>query len=161
MLYLPDVFGKDLMDDFFGDTFGLFDKEMCNLDNEFSKKNPLYGKHAKHMMKTDVRETDGAYIADIELPGFKKEDINVSLENGYLTITAAKGLDKEEKDEKQGRVIRSERYIGSLSRSFYVGEEIKEDDIKAKLKHGVLMLTIPKKEVKPEIPEKKTIMIEG
>ncbi len=161
MLYLPDVFGKDLMDDFFGDTFGLFDKEMCNLDNEFSKKNPLYGKHAKHMMKTDVRELENAYEADIELPGFKKEDINVSLENGYLTITAAKGLDKEEKDEKKGRVIRSERYVGSLSRSFYVGEEIKEDDIKAKLEHGVLMLTIPKKEVKPEVPAKKTIMIEG
>ena len=157
MLYVPSIFGESLMDDWMDD----FDRSMKELDRGFGKKNPLFGKHAKNLMKTDVREKEGGYEVDIELPGFKKEEIELQLENGYLNITAAKGLDKEEKDKKDGKVIRQERYAGSLSRSFYVGEEIKEEDIKAKLEHGVLKLSIPKKEKKEEIPEKRRILIEG
>ena len=98
---------------------------------------------------------------EIELPGFHKDEVQLSLENGYLNITAAKGLDKDEKDKKSGKLIRQERYAGSMSRSFYVGEELTEEDIKAKLEHGVLSLQIPKKEAKPQLPEKKYIAIEG
>ncbi len=156
MLYLPTIFGESLMDDWMDD----FDRDFKELDKEFDRKNPLFGKHAKNLMKTDVREKDGNYEVDIEIPGFKKEEIKLSLNEGFLNIVASKGLDKEEKDKKEGRVIRKERYSGTLSRSFYVGEELKEEDIKAKLEHGVLKLTIPKKEKKEEIPEKKTILIE-
>ena len=133
---------------------------------------PLYGHNAKNLMKTDVREHDDSYEVDIELPGFHKDEVQLSLENGYLNITAAKGLDKDEKDKKSGKLIRQERYAGSMSRSFYVGEELTsrsfyvgeeltEEDIKAKLEHGVLSLQIPKKEAKPQLPEKKYIAIEG
>ena len=112
-------------------------------------------------MKTDVREHEDGYELDIELPGFHKDEVQLTLENGYLNITAAKGVDKDETDKKSGKLIRQERYAGSLSRSFYVGEELTEEDIKAKLEHGVLSLQIPKKEKKPQLPEKKTIAIEG
>ena len=160
MLYVPSIFGESLMDDWIDD----FDRGLRDLDREFDrgfgKKNPLFGKHAKNLMKTDIRENDGNYEVDIELPGFKKEDINLALDGGFLNITAEKCLDKEEKEKKDGKIIRQERYSGSLSRSFYVGEDITEEDIKAKLEHGVLKLTIPKKEKKPAIPEKKQILIE-
>ncbi len=119
----------------------------------------LYGKHAANVMKTDVREHDGGYEVDIDLPGFKKDEISLSLENGYLSINAAKGLDKDEKDKK-GKLIRQERYAGSMTRSFYVGEAITEQEIKAKFENGVLQLSIPKKEA-PKVPEKKLIAIEG
>ncbi len=138
---------------------------------------PLYGHNAKNVMKTDVREHDDRYEVDIELPGFHKDEVQLSLENGYLNITAAKGLDKDEKDKKTGKLIRQERYAGSMSRSFYVGEDVTEEDIKArsfyvgedvteedikaKLEHGILSLQIPKKETKPQLPEKKYIAIEG
>ena len=119
----------------------------------------LYGKHAAQMMKTDVHEHEDQYEVDIDLPGFKKDEITLDLENGYLTVSAAKGLDKDEKDKK-GKLIRQERYAGSMQRSFYVGEGITEEDVKAKFEDGVLKLNIPKKEA-PKVPEKKTIMIEG
>ena len=161
MLYVPSIFGESLMDDWMED----FDRSMREMDREFDrgfgKKNPLFGKHAKNLMKTDVREKEDSYEVDIELPGFKKEEIELKLENGFLSITAAKGLDKEEKDKKDGKILRQERYAGSLSRSFYVGEEMKEEDVKAKLEHGVLKLTLPKKEKKAQVPEKKQILIEG
>ena len=96
---------------------------------------------------------------DIDLPGFKKEEISLNLEDGYLIVAAAKGLDKDEKTKK-GRLIRQERYAGSMQRSFYVGEDLTEEDIKAKFENGVLRLTLPKKET-PKVPEKKTILIEG
>ena len=151
MLYMPYVFGEDLMDEW-----------MRDMDREFfGKRNPLYGHHAKNLMKTDVREHEDSYEVDIELPGFHKDEVELTLENGYLSIKAAKGLDKDEKDEKSGKIIHQERYAGALQRSFYVGEEVREEDIKAKLEHGVLSLQIPKKEAKPQLPEKKTIMIEG
>ena len=117
-MMMPSLFTENLFDDFFDEM----DKDF------FGKKNPLYGKHGRNMMKTDVRETDNTYEVDIDLPGFKKEDININYENGYLTISTSKGLDKDEKDE-QGHYIRQERYVGNMSRSFYLGDIPKEDKI--------------------------------
>ena len=153
MLY-PSIFSENIFDDLMDFDFPVF-KGFGDVDRK------LYGKHAAQMMKTDVHEHDDKYEVDIDLPGFKKDEITLNLENGYLTVSAAKGLDKDEKDKKTGKLIRQERYAGNLSRSFYVGEDITEDDIKAKLEHGVLSLQIPKKEAKPQLPEKKYIAIEG
>ena len=147
MLY-PSIFGENLFDDFF---------RFPDFGRDVEKK--LYGKHAAQVMKTDVHEHDDHYEIVIDLPGFKKDQINLELQNGYLTVSAAKGLDKDEKTEK-GKLIRQERYAGAMQRSFYVGENLTEEDIKAGFKHGVLSLQIPKKEA-PQVPEKKTIMIEG
>ena len=148
-MMMPSLFTENLFDDFFND----FDEDF------FGKKNPLYGKHARNMMKTDVRETDTTYEVDVDLPGFKKEDINVNYENGYLTISTSKGLDKDEKD-KEGNYIRRERYAGSMSRSFYVGDAVSEEDIHAKYEDGILKLSVPKKA--PEKIEKDGyIAIEG
>ena len=148
-MMMPSIFGENLFDDFYND-FG----------NEFfGRKNPLYGKHSKNMMKTDIRETDHSYELDIDLPGFKKEDIDVTLENGYLTISTSKGIDKDEKDN-DGKYIRRERYSGSMSRSFYVGEGITHEDIKAKYEDGILKLSMPK-DLDKQIENKKTIYIEG
>lgn len=156
-MLLPRVFGEDLLDDFFGwDDFPFFDdKASRNVEKK------LYGRRAKNLMKTDIRETDTEYELTIDLPGFKKEEVHASLENGYLTISAAKGLDEEEKEKKTGRYIRKERYAGACQRSFYVGEEVTEEDIRGEFKHGILRLTIPKKEAKPAVEEKKYIAIEG
>ena len=148
-MMMPSLFTENLFDDFFND----FDEDF------FGKKNPLYGKHARNMMKTDVRETDTTYEVDVDLPGFKKEDINVNYENGYLTISTSKGLDKDEKD-KEGNYIRRERYAGSMCRSFYVGDAVSEEDIHAKYEDGILKLSVPKKA--PEKIEKDGyIAIEG
>ena len=119
-------------------------------------RNPLYGKHAKNLMKTDVRETEDTYEVDIDLPGFKKDEISVDLEDGYLTIRAAKGLDKDEKDKK-GKYIRQERYAGACSRSFYVGD-VKPEDVSAKYEDGILKLSMPK-QAKKELPRSTTIAI--
>ena len=147
---LPSIFGENLFDDFFADAFGLMS---ANRTDE-----ALYGKHARNMMKTDVRELDGSYELDIDLPGFKKDEINVELKDGYVTISAAKGLDKDETD-KNGKYIRQERYTGACSRSFYVGSSIQPEDISAKYEGGVLRLSVPKN-VKKQLPEKKIIAIE-
>ena len=150
-MLMPSIFGENLFDD---------DWMNFPFNDEFwGKKNPLYGKHAQNMMKTDVKETDDSYEVDIDLPGFKKDEINAKLENGYLTISAAKGLDKDETDKK-GKYIRKERYAGSMSRSFYVGENITQDDIKAKYESGILRLVVPKVE-KKEIENNRYIAIEG
>lgn len=146
-MMMPSLFTENLFDDFFND----FDEDF------FGKKNPLYGKHARNMMKTDVRETDTTYEVDVDLPGFKKEDINVNYENGYLTISTSKGLDKDEKD-KDGRYIRQERYVGNMTRSFYLGD-IPKEDIKAKYESGVLRLSVPKSDMK-QIENTSTISIE-
>ena len=130
-MLMPSVFGNDIFDDFMDFRFPDIDKE-------------LYGKHAKHVMKTDVREKEDGYEVIIDLPGFKKDEIDVQLENGYLNISAAKGLDKDESDKK-GKYIRRERYAGSMSRSFYVGDDITENDIHAKFENGILKLDVPKK----------------
>lgn len=145
-----------LMSSIFGEN--LFNDDWMNFGFPEVDK-ALYGKHAAHEMKTDVRETDSGYEVDIDLPGFKKDEIDVQLDNGYLSISAAKGLDKEEKD-KEGKYIRKERYAGSMSRSFYVGDAITEDDIKAKYESGILRLSIPKKEAK-QVETTKRIAIEG
>lgn len=150
-MMMPSVFGESLFDDWMDDF--PFDKSF------FDKKNPLYGKHAKNMMKTDVRETDSSYEVDIDLPGFKKDELTVLLENGYLTITAAKGLDKD-KEDKKGRYIRRERYSGSLSRSFYVGEGVTQDQVHAKYEHGILKLALPRSEAKA-VEHTNHISIEG
>ena len=148
----PSIFGENFFDDFMDFPFRTFD-DVDSIDRK------LYGKHAASVMKTDVKEKDGSYEVDIDLPGFKKDQINVSLNNGYLTITAAKGIDKDEKDSK-GHMIRQERYSGSMQRSYYVGEHVTQEDIKARFEDGVLRLVIPKKDDK-QVEQKKTIMIEG
>ena len=152
----PSIFGESLFDDWMDDfPFGKeFEKAM------FPATDPLYGKHAKNMMKTDVRETDDAYEVDIDLPGFKKDEVTAELNDGYITISAAKGLDKDEKDKKTGKYIRKERYAGSMSRSFYVGEGITQDEISAKYENGILQLKIPKKTDKA-VAGKNYIAIEG
>lgn len=150
-MLMPSVFGENLFDDSWMDF--PFDKEF------FNKKSPLYGKNAKNMMKTDIRETDGSYELDVDLPGFKTDEISATLENGYLTISASKGLDKDEKT-KEGKYIRQERYAGAMSRSFYVGEDVKQEDVKAKYENGILKLSIPKTPEK-KVEEKKAIAIEG
>ncbi len=146
---LPSIFGENLFDDFFADPFGLMS---ANRTDE-----ALYGKHARNMMKTDVRELDGSYELDIDLPGFKKDEINVDLKNGYLTIGATKGVDKDEKD-KNGKYIRRERYAGVCSRSFYVGNVVRPEDISAKYEDGILKLSVPKA-VKKELPETTSVEI--
>ena len=148
-MLMPSIFGENLFDD---DWFD-FDRDF------WGRKNPLYGKNAKNIMKTDIREHDEGYELDIDLPGFKKDEINVELENGYLTISAAKGLDKDEQDKK-GKYIRKERYAGAMQRSFYVGDAVTEEDIKAKFEDGILKLSIPKKDAKA-VETKKSIAIEG
>ena len=155
-MLMPSIFGENLFDDDWMDfPFERFDRDF------WGKKNPLYGKNAKNMMKTDIREHEAGYELDIDLPGFKKDEITVDLENGYLTISAEKGLDKDEQEKETGRYIRRERYAGACSRSFYVGKEVHQDDIKAEFKHGILTLFVPKKEAKPAVEQKKTIAIEG
>ena len=151
-MLMPSIFGENLFDDDWM-NFPFTDEAF------WGKKNPLYGKHAQNMMKTDIRETDSSYELDVDLPGFKKDEINVQLKDGYLTLTAAKGLDKDSQDKK-GNYIRKERYAGTMSRSFYVGEAVNEEDIHAKYEDGILKISVPKKE--PEKIEKNGyISIEG
>ena len=151
-MLMPSIFGENLFDDDWMD--------FPFKDEFWGKKNPLYGKHAQNMMKTDIRETDGSYELDVDLPGFKKDEIKVQLKDGYLTVSAAKGLDEEEDDKKTGRYIRRERYAGACERSFYVGEDVTQEDIKGEYKHGILKLFVPKKEAKPVSNDPKYITIE-
>ena len=133
-MLMPSIFGENLFDDFFNDfPFYDYDKEMKNTEKK------LYGRKASHVMKTDIRELDNGYEVVVDLPGFTKD----------------------EKEKESGRYIRKERYAGACSRSFYVGEDITEEDIKAEFKHGLLKLFVPKKEAKPAVEQKKTISIEG
>ena len=146
---LPSIFGENLFDDFFADPFGLVAPARTD--------EALYGKHARNMMKTDVREKDGSYELDIDLPGFKKDEIQVDLKSGYLTISAEKGLDKDQKDDNS-KYIRRERYAGSMSRSFYVGD-VKPEEVSAKFENGILTLDVPKAGQK-KLPENNRICIE-
>ena len=138
---LPSIFGENLFDDFFSDPFGMMIPQ---------GRDPLYGKHAKNLMKTDIRETDTSYELDIDLPGFKKDEVSIDLKDGYLTISAAKGLDKDQSDKK-GKYIRQERYAGACSRSFYVGWDVEPDEISAKFESGILQISVPKETRKPEV----------
>ena len=148
---LPSIFVENLFDDSLSDFFG-FGRMMPQVGNE------LYGKHAKNLMKTDVRELDGSYELDVDLPGFKKDEVTVDLQDGYLTISAAKALDKDESDQK-GKFLRQERYAGSMSRSFYVGDDVESTDICAKYEDGILKISVPKAAQK-ELPKHTTIAIE-
>ena len=150
----PSIFGKDLFDDFWGFPF-YDDKDWKRMEKK------LYGHRGKNLMKPDIRESDEGYKVEIDLPGFKKDEIQVSLENGYLTVSAEKGIEKDEKEDKKESYIHRERYSGACSRSFYVGDIVTEEDIKGEFKHGVLELFIPKKEAKPKEETKKLIQIEG
>ena len=153
-MLMPSIFGENLFDDFF-DSFPFYDNDAKNVEKK------LYGRKAAHMMKTDIKEKADGYELVMDLPGFTKDEIQATLENGYMTIQAAKGLDEDEKEKKTGRYIRRERYAGSCARSFYVGDDITEEDIKAEFKHGILKIFVPKKEAKPEVEQKKYIAIEG
>lgn len=144
----PRLLGESLFDELMDLEFGRF--------GDTGKK--LYGKHEDRIMKTDVRERDNEYELAVDLPGFKKEQINIDLEKGYLTISATKGRENEEKDDS-GRFIRQERFYGTTQRSFYIGENVKEEDVKAKFENGVLTLTFPKED-KKALPDRKTIAIE-
>ena len=146
-MLMPSIFGENLFDDFMDDfSFPSIDKK-------------LYGKHAANIMKTDVKEKDNTYEVDIDLPGFKKDEIQIQLENGYVTVSAAKGLDKDEKDKK-GKYIRRERYAGNVSRSFYVGEHVQKEDIHPKFENGILSFTVPKEQKVLE-NDPHSISIEG
>ena len=148
---MPRIFGENLFDDFMNDfAFPAFP----NVEKK------LYGKHARNLMKTDVKDTDTGYEVDVDLAGFKKDEIQIELEKGFLTVTAAKGLDKDEKDKKDN-YIRRERYAGSMSRSFYVGEHVTEDDIHPKYENGILSFTVPKEETIAIEDKKHYISIEG
>jgi len=148
-MLLPSIFGENLLDDW----MDIPKFEFPDVDRK------LYGKHAAHVMKTDVHEHDDSYEIDIDLPGFKKDEIKLALDNGYLSVGAAKSLEDDKKDKK-GKLIRQERYAGSMQRSFYIGDTITEEEVKAKFEDGVLKLSIPKKDTS-KVPEKKYIAIEG
>ena len=149
----PKVFRQNLFDDWF-DGFDLIDREMDQMNRK------LYGKHANKEMLTDVKEHEDHYDVEVDLPGYKKEDINVELNDGYLTITASKGINEEDKN-KAGKIIRQERYSGTMSRSFYVGEDITSEEIHGKYEGGVLTLSVPKKEEAQKVEHSNRIMIEG
>ena len=152
-MLMPSIFGEDLFDDFMRDFPFYNDKDMKKMEKK------LYGRRGRNLMKTDIREKADCYELEMDLPGFAKDEVKASLENGYLTISAAKGLDKDEKEKETGKYIRRERYAGACQRTFYVGEDVTQEDIKGEFKHGILKLNIPKKENK--LPEKKYIAIEG
>ena len=147
-----------MMHNYLGDN--LFDEDWADtplMREYFGKGNFLYGKHAKHLLRTDVRETEDAIEADIDLPGFKKDEIQVHLENGYLTVSAEKHADKQ---AGKGKYLRQERYSGTVSRTFYVGDALKPDDVKAKYEDGVLVISLSKK-VPEAIEQRSQIAIEG
>ena len=150
--YLPTVFGENLMD-VFDDFDRSFFRGIGNVDRA------LYGKHAEHVMKTDVRETEDGYEVDVDLPGFKKDEIKLELNQGYLVISAEKSMEKTD-GNKKGKMLRQERYAGVMQRSFYVGDGVTETDVKASYESGVLHIRIPKKEAQ-KLPEEKSILIEG
>ena len=149
--YLPSLIGENMMD-----MFDLFDRGWGRGLHEMDRA--LYGRHADRMMKTDIQEKEDGYEICIDLPGFKKEELQVELNNGYLTISAEKTLNKE--NENHGKLIRQERYSGSMQRSFYVGSGLTEEDVHCSYENGVLKVDVPKQEAR-KVPEKKTIMIEG
>ena len=147
-MLMPSIFGESLFDDFF-DDFARPARSVAR-----------YSTPTTNVMKTDVKEDEHGYELNIELPGYKKENVKAQLNDGYLTISAETNRSNDQKDEN-GKYIRRERYCGTCSRSFYVGEDITEEDIKAKFENGILKLTVPKKEAAPEVKENKYIAIEG
>lgn len=154
MMMVPYMFRDALLDDWFQSDWDRdFDRMMRAADPRH-----VFGKRSANVMKTDVRETETGYDMFVDLPGFKKEDVKLDLQNGYLSITASRNEDRDEKDD-QGHYIRQERYTGSCARSFYVGDQIKPEDVKASFKDGILELSLPKAQPKP-LPEKQPNRIE-
>ena len=151
----PSIFGENLFDDWFDDFPFFDDRDLRKVDKK------LYGRRAGNLMKTDIQEMKDGYKMEVDLPGFKKDEVQVELRDGYLVVSAEKGLDEDEKDKKSGKYLRRERYAGSCQRSYYVGKDTTEDDIKAHFEHGMLTVTVAKKEAKPAVEEKKHIAIEG
>ena len=150
----PSIFGENLFDDWFDDFPFFDDRDLRKVDKK------LYGRRAGNLMKTDIQEMKDGYKMEVDLPGFKKDEITVELDDGYLTISAAKGLDQDEKEKESGRYIRRERYAGTMSRSFFVGEDVAQEDIHAKYEDGILRLSVPKKAPK-KIENTGYISIEG
>ena len=144
-MLVPSIFSDNFFDDFFEFPF-IDDRAEKNAERK------LYGHHAANLMKTDIKEFDDKYEVEIDLPGFKKDEVQVELKDGYLVVSAEKGLDEDEKDKKSGKYLRRERYVG---------KDTTEDDIKAHFEHGMLTVTVAKKEAKPAVEEKKHIAIEG
>ena len=153
-MLMPSIFNDNLFDDFF--DFPFYDDKA---DRKIQRK--LYGHHAGNLMKTDIKEKKDGYELEIDLPGFKKDEVTAELNDGYLTVSAAKGLDQDEQEKETGKYIRRERYTGSCSRSFYVGDAVTEEDIKAKFENGTLEMLVPKKEEQKAVENKKYIAIEG
>ena len=148
-MYMPSIFGESLFDNMFP-----FDEKFFT-----EKKDPLYGKNVSRLMKTDVRETEKTYELDIDLPGFKKDEIQIELKDGYLTVTATAKKAEENTSDKKEKYVQKERFHATCNRSFYVGDNMKQEDIKAKFENGVLTLQVPKKEEIPEEQTKKFITI--
>lgn len=150
-MWMPSVLRESLLDDWMMDPF----------DREFFGRKPVYGKEEKipMRMKTDIRETEGTYELDVDLPGFKKEDVTLQLDNGYLNIQASQTVNNDEKDA-EGKYIRRERYQGQCARSFYVGENVRQEDIRARFEDGILKISVPKEDPKA-VEQKKYIAIEG
>lgn len=146
IMMMPSIFGENLFDDFF---------DSVSRPIKAIRQAPV-----PQVMRTDVKESDKGFTLDIDLPGYKKENISVELKDGYITVSA-KTSDEHEEKEEDGTYIRRERTFGSCSRSFYVGDEIEESEIKAKFEDGILKLFVPKKEVEPQVEERKYISIEG
>ena len=146
----PSIFNDNLFDNFFEFPF---------FDDKAERK--LYGSNANNLMKTDIKEHKDGYELEIDLPGFQKDDLQAELKDGYLTISASKQVNKDEKEKETGKYIRRERYSGSCQRSFYVGDALTQEDIKAEFKHGILRLFVPKKEAVPEVEERKFVSITG
>ena len=157
-MLLPSIFGEDLFDDWMDFPFDYKFEKKLNREL-YGRKNPVFGKNAARIMRTDVKQKKDSYAVDVDLPGLKKDQIRVELENGYLTISATKGANNDEQN-KEGKYIRRERYTGTMSRSFYVGEDVQQEDIHAKFEDGILKLTVPKEDPK-KVEEKKYISIEG
>ena len=153
-MLMPSIFNDNLFDDFF--DFPFYDDKA---DRKIQRK--LYGHHAGNLMKTDIKEKKDGYELEIDLPGFKKDEVTAELNDGYLTVSAAKGLDQDEQEKETGKYIRRERYTGSCSRSFYVGDAVTEEDITAKFENGTLKMLVPKKEEQKAVENKKYIAIEG
>lgn len=150
-MMMPSIFRENLFDNFM-ENFAF--PSFPDIDKA------LYGNGAKNLMKTDVKEVDGDYVVDIDLPGFQKDQIQMELDNGYLIVSASKSLDKDDPGEAEN-YVRRERYAGSMSRSFYVGSHVKEEDIHPRYENGILTFSLPKEEKKAVEEKKRYIAIDG
>ena len=151
MTMLPRIFGEKLFDDWMNDDFPF--------TGAFPAMGQMFGKHEKNLMKTDVKENADGFVVDIDLPGYKKEDIKAELNDGYLTVSANRSYEHDD-DKDKDHYIRRERFTGSCSRTFYVGDGVKQEDIKARFENGILTLMVPKKDEK-KLPQSSQIAIEG